>query len=66
MKVEDKRGLKRLLFDELYLGDVFEENGDIYMKISDEEGFRFSDETFEVFDVCKVVNKVKAKIVIED
>lgn len=67
MKIEDKRKeLKNVRFIDLYVGDTFEYNKELWVKINDDEAFSLTNDwTSDLGDSISVL-KVNVKIVVEN
>ena len=67
MKNEDKRKeLKNVRFIDLYVGDTFEYNEELWVKINDDEAFSLTNDwTSDLGDSISVL-KVNVKIVVEN
>ena len=67
MTIEDKRkDRKDLQFHELYVGDTFEYNEELWVKIDQDRAFSLTEEWIDKFGDRTAVLRVNAKIVIED
>ena len=67
MKIEDKREERKdLQFHELYVGDTFEYDEELWVKIDDDRAFSLTDEWIDSFGDRTAILKVNVKIVIED
>lgn len=67
MKIEDERkDQKDTFFHKLSVGDAFEHDDELWLKINDEEGFNLGDEWVSCFDDTFIVTRVKIKITIID
>ena len=67
MTVEDKRKLnKDTTFEELYIGDSFEYEGDLWVKCGDDVALNLKDDFVEDFRGWASVRKVNVRIIIED
>lgn len=67
MLIEDKRkDQKDTFFYKLGVGDTFEYDEELWLKINDEEGFNLNDEWVSCFGDNTLVMKVNTKIVIMD
>ena len=67
MLIEDKRkDQKDTFFYKLSIGDTFEYDEELWLKINDEEAFNLNDEWVSCFGDNSLVMKVNTKIVIMD
>ena len=67
MKIEDARKDQRdTFFYKLLIGNTFEYDEELWLKINDEEGFNFNDEYVTNFGDNTLVMKVNVKITIID
>ena len=67
MKIEDARkDQKGIFFHKLSIGDTFEYEEELWLKISNEDAFNLNDEWDSYFDEDVLVTKVKVKIIIID
>ena len=67
MKIEDARkNQKGTFFHKLSVGDTFEYDEELWLKINDEEAFNFNDEWVSGFGDNTLVMKVNVKITIID
>lgn len=67
MKIEDKRKeLKNVKFIDLYVGDTFEYDKKLWVKINDDKAFSLTDDWTSDFGDITPVLKVNVKIVVEN
>lgn len=67
MKVEDKRKLnKDITFEELFIGDSFEYEGDLWVKCGDDVALNLKDDFVDDFGEQCQVREVKIRIIVED
>ena len=67
MLIEDKRKDQRdTFFYKLGIGDTFEYDEELWLKINDEEGFNLNDDWISCFGDNTLVMKVNTKIIIMD
>ena len=67
MLIEDKRkDQKDIFFYKLSIGDTFEYDEELWLKINDEEGFNLNDDWVTCFGDNTLVMKVNTKIIIMD
>lgn len=67
MLIEDKRkDQKDIFFYKLGVGDTFEYDEELWLKINDEEGFNLNDDWVSCFGDNVLVMKVNTKIIIMD
>ena len=67
MLIEDKRKEQRdTFFYKLAIGDTFEYDEELWLKINDEEGFNLNDDWVSCFSDNTLVMKVNTKIIIMD
>jgi hypothetical protein len=65
MLIEDKRkDQKDVFFYKVGIGDTFEFDGELWLKINDEESFNLNDDWISCFTDNTLVRKVNTKIVI--
>ena len=67
MTVEDKRKLnKDTTFEELYIGDSFEYEGDLWVKCGDDVALNLKDDFVDDFGEHCQVREVKIRVIVED
>lgn len=73
MEIVDNRGAKKELFGNLNIGDIFEYDGNIYLKIKPAKDFEIESNVYSmrekcltVFEALTNVTPIKAKLVLED
>ena len=67
MLIEDKRkDQKDIFFYKLAIGDTFEYDGELWLKINDEEAYNLNDDWISGFGDNTLVKRVNTKIVIVD
>ena len=67
MKIEDKRKeLKDVKFIDLYVGDTFEYDDELWVKINNNEAFSLTNDWTDDFANGILVLKVNVKIVVEN
>lgn len=66
MKIEDKRKeLRDVKFIDLFVGDTFEYDEELWVKINDDEAFSLTNDWTDDFNDRTPVLKVNVKIVVE-
>ena len=73
MEIVDNRGAKKELFGNLKIGDIFEHDGNIYLKIKPAKDFELESNAYSMREKCitlvealTYVTPIKAKLVLED